>query len=94
MNADLARAEADLINVFRKEENAVVQARRDQSQLRNVDRPLYDLLAMTKDSTFTARSKERHRPNVALPVTNEYMLGDLPRLSYNNEESRIQDLLI
>ena len=47
------------MNVLSSEE-AVNAANRDQNQLRNVDRPLYDLL-LTKDSAFRDLNSDASR---------------------------------
>ena len=78
------------MNVIQSEE-AVQQANRDPTVLRNVDRPLYDLL-MTKDSAFQGLTSdvsrgERLRAGQAVPVSDYHMLGDIPRLAHNLEET-------
>jgi len=65
----------------------VNSAKKDLSKLRNVDRPLYDLL-LTKEARFRGGT---HRSKVemseALPVGGDYLIGDIPRLAHNLEES-------
>lgn len=85
---DIAKREAELHNILDSE--AVVQsAKKDLNKLRNVDRPLYDLL-LTNNSGFrgdTSRSMIKVGPSVALPVDDDHLIGDIPRLTHNMEES-------
>ena len=81
-----ARQEAEIFSVLQSEE-AVNSAKKDPAQLRNIDRPLYDLL-ITKGSGFKGGSHtDRLRvggPSSAVPVINEdYLFGDIPRLIQN-----------
>jgi len=84
MQEDLARREAEFMNMVKSEE-AVAVAKRDITRLRNVDRPLYDLLLTGVDS-FKA-SRESQASNTALIVKNHEILGDVPRLVHNLEET-------
>lgn len=80
-------------------EKVVKSAQKDLSRLRNVDRPLYDLL-LTKGSgfkggDFTQRTAADERsmrkggnPSSALPISagDDHFIGDVPRLIPTNLE--------
>ena len=91
LKEDLARRESEMINVLQSEQ-AVNSAKKDFTQLRNVDRPLYDLLLTKGSAGFNkARTdrvgKEKYAPSNALPVMDDYLIGDIPQLIGNQEES-------
>ena len=77
-----------MLNLLESEQ-AVNSAKKDFSQLRNVDRPLYDLL-LTQDSGFKS-PKEAAAPigssNALAVVDGDLLVGDVPRLVGNLEES-------
>ena len=93
---DLAKQEAELIAAI-DSEKVIDSAKKDLSRLRNVDRPLYDLL-LTKGSGFkgdnTNRTSDERsvrkglNPSSALPITpdNDHFIGDVPRLVPTNLE--------
>ena len=70
-------------------EAIVNSAKKDFSKLRNVDRPLYDLL-LTKNSgkgSETQTSRVEGRQKMALLIGDDHLIGDIPRLEHNLEES-------
>ena len=87
LKMDRARREAEILSVIQSEE-AVNSAKKDPNQLRNIDRPLYDLLITRgsgfKGGSYTDRITLGGGPSSAVPVINEdYLIGDIPRLNHN-----------
>lgn len=96
----MAKHEAELIAAI-DSEKVIDSAKKDLSRLRNVDRPLYDLL-LTKGSGFKGDNTNRTsaydnnersirkglNPSSALPITpdNDHFIGDVPRLIPTNLE--------
>ena len=77
-----------MVNIL-ESEAVVKSAKKDFSKLRNVDRPLYDLL-LTNDSgrvNNTQRSRIEGRQKMALLIGEDHLIGDIPRLDHNLEES-------
>jgi hypothetical protein len=78
----------EMVNIL-ESEAVVKSAKKDFSKLRNVDRPLYDLL-LTNDSgrvNNTQRSRIEGRQKMALLIGEDHLIGDIPRLDHNLEES-------
>ena len=77
-----------MVNIL-ESEAVVKSAKKDFSKLRNVDRPLYDL-PLTNDSgrvNNTQRSRIEGRQKMALFIGEDHLIGDIPRLDHNLEES-------
>lgn len=96
---DLAKREAEL-HAAVETDQIIKSAKKDLSRLKNVDRPLYDLL-LTNGSGFkgdqqtivSAAYNDRSlrkgtNPSSALPITpeNDHFIGDVPRLIPTNLE--------
>ena len=96
----MVKREAELLTAI-ETEKVIDSAKKDLGRLKNVDRPLYDLL-LTKGSGFKGDFTNRTatygnsesgirkglNPSSALPITadNDHFIGDVPRLIPTNLE--------